>query len=178
MQHGDKCDIWALAGEGGQWFAKFRRKAHAFSYRRRLISVARWLVRSRLDGRLVVIMMAYRKILSQTDRATLWALVRTAVSGIMDPYELYKHMHPSAEIGTCTSIGLGSGMPVGGASVTSMPLALALAVDQLEMFKTRKRCLSVLTASGSASESRAESASGQKKIFFLNLTLLYFITVP
>ena len=46
---------------------------------------------------------------AQTDHATLWALVCTAdalnQSGITDPYELYKHMHPS-DIGT----GLGSGM--------------------------------------------------------------------
>ena len=28
MQHGDKCDIWA--GEGGQWFAKFKKGACVF----------------------------------------------------------------------------------------------------------------------------------------------------
>ena len=38
------------------------REAHAFSYRRRLSLVARWLVRFRQDGRLGA--MAYRKILS------------------------------------------------------------------------------------------------------------------
>ena len=97
------------------------RKAHAFSYRRRLSLVAWWLVRSRLDGRLVA--MAYRKILSQTDRATLWALVCTAealnASGITDPYELYQHMHPS-EVGTCIGSGMGG--------VTSMA----------QMFKDRR----------------------------------------
>ncbi len=37
-------------------------------------------------------------IIAQTDRTTLWALVSTMealnASGITDPYELYKHMHP------------------------------------------------------------------------------------
>ena len=28
MQHGDTCDIWA--GEGGQWFAKFKKGAYIF----------------------------------------------------------------------------------------------------------------------------------------------------
>jgi 3-oxoacyl-(acyl-carrier-protein) synthase len=71
-------------------------------YRRRLSLVAQWLVRSRLDGTLVA--MAYQKIVAQIDRATLWALVCTAealnASGITDPYELYKYMHPS-DVGTC-----------------------------------------------------------------------------
>lgn len=62
-------------------------------------------------------------IIAQTDRATLWALVCTAealnMSGITDPYELYKYMHPS-DVGT----SLGSGM--GG--VTSMA----------KMFKDRR----------------------------------------
>jgi fatty acid synthase subunit alpha len=49
-------------------------------------------------------------IVAQTDRVTLWALVCTAealnMSGITDPYELYKHMHPS-EVGTCIGSGMG-----------------------------------------------------------------------
>ncbi|KJA14116.1 hypothetical protein HYPSUDRAFT_114122, partial [Hypholoma sublateritium FD-334 SS-4] len=49
------------------------------------------------------------RYLAQTDRTTLWALVSTIealnASGVTDPYDLYKHMHPS-EVGT----GLGSGM--------------------------------------------------------------------
>jgi fatty acid synthase subunit alpha, fungi type len=49
-------------------------------------------------------------IVAQTDKVTLWALVCTAealnMSGITDPYELYKHMHPS-EVGTCIGSGMG-----------------------------------------------------------------------
>jgi fatty acid synthase subunit beta len=48
-------------------------------------------------------------IIAQTDRATLWALVCTAealnMSGITNPYELYKYFHPS-EVGTCVSSGM------------------------------------------------------------------------
>jgi len=63
MQHGDKCDMVKVVNG-----LQNSRKAHAFSYQRRLSLVgARWLVRSRLDGRLI----------AQTDRATLWALVCT-----------------------------------------------------------------------------------------------------
>ena len=44
------------------------------------------------------------------DCATLWALVCTAealnASGIMDPYKLYKLMHPS-KVGTCIRSGMG-----------------------------------------------------------------------
>ena len=61
MQHGDKCDVWA--GEGGQWFAKFKKGAcvfvpKAFKFSR---TVA---VRSLLDASGRLIAMAYRKILS------------------------------------------------------------------------------------------------------------------
>ena len=49
-------------------------------------------------------------IITQTDRATLWALVSAAealnMSGITDPYELYKHMHPS-EVGSSIGSGMG-----------------------------------------------------------------------
>ncbi|KAG2063626.1 alpha subunit of fatty acid synthetase, partial [Suillus decipiens] len=48
-------------------------------------------------------------IIAQTDRATLWALVCTAealnVSGITDPYKLYKYFHPS-EVGMCVGSGM------------------------------------------------------------------------
>lgn len=116
MHHGDKCDIWA--GEGDQWFAKFKKGAcvfvpKAFKFSRTAAAVAgqiptgcHWEA-----GRYGI----PEDIIAQTDRATLWALVCTAealnASGITDPYELYKHMHPS-EVGTC----IGSGMPVGGGS--------------------------------------------------------------
>ena len=51
-------------------------------------------------------------IIAQTDRITLWALVFSAealnASGITDPYELYKYMHPS-NIGACIGGELGDG---------------------------------------------------------------------
>ncbi|KAG6910835.1 hypothetical protein DXG01_007150 [Tephrocybe rancida] len=119
LQHGEKCDIWA--GESGQWFAKLKKGAcvfvpKAFKFSR---TVAAQVPTGWDAGRYGI----PDDIIAQTDRATLWALVCTAealnMSGITDPYELYKHMHPS-EVGT----SLGSGM--GG--VTSMA----------KMFKDRR----------------------------------------
>ncbi|KAF9007571.1 fatty acid synthase [Cyathus striatus] len=119
LQHGDKCDVWE--GEGGQWFAKLKKGAciyvpKAFTFSR---TVAGQIPTGWNAGRYGI----PEDIIAQTDRATLWALVCTAEalnnSGITDPYELYKHMHPS-DVGTA----LGSGM--GG--VTSMA----------KMFKDRR----------------------------------------
>ncbi|GLB40343.1 putative protein with domain of unknown function (DUF1729) [Lyophyllum shimeji] len=119
LQHGEKCDIWA--GESGQWFAKLKKGAcvfvpKAFKFSR---TVAAQIPTGWHAGRYGI----PDDIIAQTDRATLWALVCTAealnMSGITDPYELYKHIHPS-EVGT----SLGSGM--GG--VTSMA----------KMFKDRR----------------------------------------
>jgi fatty acid synthase subunit alpha, fungi type len=106
MQHGDKCDIWA--GEGGQWFANFKKGAcvfvpKAFKFSR---TVAGQIPTGWEAGRYGI----PEDIVAQTDRATLWALVCTAealnASGITDPYELYKHMHPS-DVGTCIGSGMG-----------------------------------------------------------------------
>ncbi|KAG5638483.1 hypothetical protein H0H81_012415 [Sphagnurus paluster] len=119
LQHGEKCDIWA--GESGQWFAKLKKGAcvfvpKAFKFNR---TVAAQIPTGWDAGRYGI----PDDIIAQTDRATLWALVCTAealnMSGITDPYELYKHIHPS-DVGT----SLGSGM--GG--VTSMA----------KMFKDRR----------------------------------------
>ncbi|KAF8896473.1 fatty acid synthetase alpha subunit [Infundibulicybe gibba] len=119
LQHAEKCDIWA--GEGGQWFAKLKKGAcvfvpKAFKFSR---TVAGQIPTGWDAGRYGI----PDDIVAQTDRATLWALVCTAealnMSGITDPYELYKHVHPS-DVGT----SLGSGM--GG--VTSMA----------KMFKDRR----------------------------------------
>ena len=48
-------------------------------------------------------------IIAQTDRTALWTLVCAAealiMSGVTDPYELYKYVHPS-EVG----VSIGSGM--------------------------------------------------------------------
>ncbi|TFK27788.1 fatty acid synthetase alpha subunit [Coprinopsis marcescibilis] len=106
LQHGEKCDIWA--GEDGQWFAKFKRGAcvlvpKAFKFSR---TVAGQIPTGWHAGRYGI----PDDIIAQTDRATLWALVCTAealnASGITDPYELYKHLHPS-EVGTAIGSGMG-----------------------------------------------------------------------
>ncbi|KAF8206176.1 fatty acid synthase [Mycena galopus ATCC 62051] len=106
LQHGDKCDVWA--GEGGQWFFKLKKGA--------LVFVPKSFAFSRtVAGQIPTGWHAGRygipdDIIAQADRATLWALVCTAealnMSGITDPYELYKHVHPS-EVGTSLGSGMG-----------------------------------------------------------------------
>ncbi|KAL4066936.1 hypothetical protein J3A83DRAFT_4165578 [Scleroderma citrinum] len=105
-EHAEKCDIWA--SEGDQWFVKFKKGARIF--------VPKAFRFSRLvAGQIPTGWHAGRygipdDIIAQTDRAALWALVCTAealnLSGITDPYELYKYMHPS-EVGTCVGSGMG-----------------------------------------------------------------------
>ena len=104
MQHDDRCDVWA--GEGGQWFAKFKKGSRTF--------VPKAFKFSRtVDGQIPTGWEAGRygipdDIIAQRDRATLWALVCTAeslnASGIT--YELYKFMHPS-KVGTCIGSCMG-----------------------------------------------------------------------
>ncbi|KAI0635636.1 fatty acid synthase [Trametes polyzona] len=105
-EHGDKCDIWA--GEGGQWFVKFKKGARiyvpkAFKFSR---TVAGQIPTGWDAGRYGI----PADIIAQTDRTALWALVCAAealnMSGITDPYELYQHMHPS-EVGTAIGSGMG-----------------------------------------------------------------------
>ena len=106
MQHGDKCDIWA--DEGGQWFAKFKKGAYIFVPKAFKFShtVADQILTRQEAGHYGI----PEDIVTQTDHATLWALVCTAealnASGITDPYELYKYMHPS-DVGTCIRSGMG-----------------------------------------------------------------------
>ncbi|KAK0450204.1 fatty acid synthase [Armillaria borealis] len=106
LQHGDKCDIWA--GESGQWFFKLKKGAcvfvpKAFTFSR---TVAGQVPTGWYAGRFGI----PEDIIAQVDRTTLWSLVCAAeafnMSGIIDPYELYKHMHPS-DVGTCFGAGLG-----------------------------------------------------------------------
>lgn len=105
-EHGEKCDIWA--GEGDQWFVKFKKGARVFVPKAFRFSrlVAGQIPTGWHAGRYGI----PADIIAQTDRATLWALVCTAealnMSGITDPYELYNHMHPS-EVGTCVGSGMG-----------------------------------------------------------------------
>ncbi|KAF8199703.1 fatty acid synthase [Pholiota molesta] len=112
LQHGDKCDVWA--GEGGQWFAKFKKGAcvyvpKAFKFSR---TVAGQIPTGWAAGRYGI----PDDIVAQTDRTTLWALVSTIealnASGITDPYELYKHMHPS-DVGTALGSGMGGTISMG-----------------------------------------------------------------
>ena len=109
MQHGDKCDIWA--GEGGQWFAKFKKGAYVFVPKAFKFShtVADQIPTGWEAGHYGI----PENIVTQPDHATLWALVCTAEAlnalGITDPYKLYKYMHPS-DVGTCIGSGMGGVM--------------------------------------------------------------------
>ncbi|KAH9950013.1 fatty acid synthase [Amylocystis lapponica] len=105
-EHGDNCDIWA--GEGGQWYVKFKKGARvfvpkAFKFNR---LVAGQIPTGWDAGRYGI----PQDIIAQTDRSSLWALVCAAealnMSGITDPYELYQHMHPS-EVGSTIGSGMG-----------------------------------------------------------------------
>ena len=74
MHHGDKCDIWA--GEGDQWFAKFKKGAcvfipNVFKFSR---TMAGQIPTGWEAGRYGI----PEDIIAQTDHATLWALVCTA----------------------------------------------------------------------------------------------------
>ncbi|KAH7884386.1 hypothetical protein F5I97DRAFT_1968464 [Phlebopus sp. FC_14] len=105
-EHGEKCDIWNA--EGDQWFVKFKKGARVFVPKAFRFSrlVAGQIPTGWDAGRYGI----PADIIAQTDRATLWALVCTAealnMSGITDPYELYKYFHPS-EVGTCVGSGMG-----------------------------------------------------------------------
>ncbi|RPD59601.1 fatty acid synthase [Lentinus tigrinus ALCF2SS1-6] len=108
-EHGEKCDIWA--GEGGQWFVKFKKGARVFVPKAFKFSrlVAGQIPTGWAAGRYGI----PEDIIAQTDRATLWALVCAAealnMSGITDPYELYQHIHPS-EVGSSIGSGMGGVM--------------------------------------------------------------------
>ena len=70
MQHGDKCDIWA--GEGGQWFAKFKKGLCVFVLKAFKFSrmVAGQIPTGWEAGRYGL----PEDIIAQTDRATRWTL--------------------------------------------------------------------------------------------------------
>jgi len=114
LQHGDKCDVWTKDGE--QSFVKLKKGA--------LVRVPKAAHFSTLvAGQIPTGWHASRygipeDIIAQTDRTALWTLVCAAealiMSGVTDPYELYKYVHPS-EVG----ISIGSGMG-GVTSLTSM----------------------------------------------------------
>ena len=106
LLHGDKCDAWAL--DSGEWMVKFRKGARvlvpkAFRFDR---LVAGQIPTGWDAGRYGI----PADIIAQTDRTALWALVCTSealvMSGITDPYELYKFVHPS-EVGSSLGSGMG-----------------------------------------------------------------------
>lgn len=106
LEHGDKCDIWMK--DGDQAFVKLKKGA--------LIKVPKAFHFDRLvAGQIPTGWNAGRygipeEIIAQTDRTALWALVCAAealnMSGITDPYELYKYVHPS-EVGSSLGSGMG-----------------------------------------------------------------------
>ncbi|KAG8752051.1 3-oxoacyl-[acyl-carrier-protein] synthase [Serendipita sp. 396] len=106
MQHEDKCDIWMQSS--GEWFFKLKKGA-------RIIVPKSFSFDRLVAGQIPTGWSAGRyglpdDIIAQVDRTALWALVCTAealtMSGISDPYELYKYVHPS-EVGSSLGSGMG-----------------------------------------------------------------------
>ncbi|EPQ27448.1 uncharacterized protein PFL1_04986 [Pseudozyma flocculosa PF-1] len=107
LEHGDKVDTWEDAASGN-WFVHLKKGARIF--------VPKAVAFDRLvAGQLPTGWSGQRygipdDIVAQVDRTTLWALVCASEalvnSGITDPYELYKHIHPS-KVGSCIGSGMG-----------------------------------------------------------------------
>lgn len=105
-EQGDKCDVWAQ--QSGEWFVKFKKGARVLIPKAiKFDRVVAGQIPSGWDARRYGIP---EDIIAQTDRTALWALVCTMEalisSGVTDPYELYKHIHP-AEVGTALGSGMG-----------------------------------------------------------------------
>jgi fatty acid synthase subunit alpha len=105
-EQGDKCDVWAQAS--GEWFVKFKKGARIFVPKSvKFDRVVAGQIPTGWDARRYGIP---EDIIAQVDRTALWALVCTMesliMSGVTDPYELYKYIHPS-EIGTALGSGMG-----------------------------------------------------------------------
>ncbi|CAK9782775.1 thiolase-like protein [Cutaneotrichosporon oleaginosum] len=105
-EQGDAVDIWAQ--DSGEWFVKFKKGARV------LLPKAVKFDRV-VAGQIPTGWDAKRyglpdDIISQVDRTALWALVSVTealiMSGVTDPYELYKYIHPS-EVGTSLGSGMG-----------------------------------------------------------------------
>lgn len=99
-------DAWQ--SESGEWSVKLKRGARilvpkAFHFNR---LVAGQLPTGWDAGRYGI----PNDIVAQTDRTALWSLVSVTEalvnSGVTDPYELYKFVHPS-EVGTSLGSGMG-----------------------------------------------------------------------
>ncbi|WVQ99902.1 hypothetical protein IAU59_007045 [Kwoniella sp. CBS 9459] len=105
-EQGDKVDVWAQ--ESGEWFVKFKKGARVFLPKAvKFDRVVAGQIPTGWDARRFGIP---DDIVSQTDRTALWALTCTMealiMSGVNDPYELYKYIHPS-EVGTSLGSGMG-----------------------------------------------------------------------
>lgn len=111
-EQGDKVDVWAQAS--GEWFAKFKKGARVMVPKSiKFDRVVAGQIPTGWDAKRFGIP---EDIIAQTDRTALWALVCTMEalisSGITDPYELYKHIHPS-ELGTSLGSGMGGMQSLG-----------------------------------------------------------------
>ena len=105
-EQGDKVDVWAQ--ESGEWFVKFKKGARVFIPKSvKFDRVVAGQIPTGWDAKKYGIP---DDIIAQVDRTALWALVCTMesliMSGVTDPYELYKHIHPS-EVGTALGSGMG-----------------------------------------------------------------------
>lgn len=105
LEHGNKVDVWV---DGERCFVKFKRGAKLLVPKAvRFDRLVAGQIPTGWDARVFGIP---DDIVSQTDRTALWALVCVAealmASGITDPYELYKYVHPS-QVGTSIGSGMG-----------------------------------------------------------------------
>ncbi|GAA5878476.1 hypothetical protein JCM8547_005957 [Rhodosporidiobolus lusitaniae] len=104
-EHGDKVDVYS---EDSKFFVKFKKGAK--------IQVPKAIVFDRVVAGQIPTGWSHKAfgipddIAAQVDRTSLWALVSVAealmMAGITDPYELYKHVHPS-EVGSSLGSGMG-----------------------------------------------------------------------
>jgi fatty acid synthase subunit alpha len=105
LEHGKNVDVWT---DGERWFVKFKKGAKLLVPKAvRFDRLVAGQIPTGWDARVFGIP---DDIVSQVDRTALWALVCVAeglmASGITDPYELYKYVHPS-EVGTAIGSGMG-----------------------------------------------------------------------
>ncbi|BEI89755.1 uncharacterized protein CcaverHIS019_0211170 [Cutaneotrichosporon cavernicola] len=105
-EQGDAVDIWAQ--ESGEWFVKFKKGARVLLPKAvKFDRVVAGQIPSGWDAKRYGLP---DDIISQVDRTALWALVSVTealiMSGVTDPYELYKYIHPS-EVGTSLGSGMG-----------------------------------------------------------------------
>ncbi|GAA5980800.1 hypothetical protein JCM11641_002656 [Rhodosporidiobolus odoratus] len=105
-EHGEMVDVYS--DDGTKFFVKFKKGAK--------LHVPKAIVFDRLVAGQIPTGWSHKAfgipddIAAQVDRTSLWALVSVAealmMSGITDPYELYKHVHPS-EVGSSLGSGMG-----------------------------------------------------------------------